>query len=145
METVPKVAMSLAVIAAVNWVLLTKEVLRLEPFHSTDEVLRNPDPFTVKVKEGPPAAALAGEMVLIEGTGLFCGGGGVEPPFPPPQLAHQSSPSADNPQTRALNFLARFMPCASGCNIGLWLKSTRFGIRRSPKGVLRGAPWKTCL
>jgi hypothetical protein len=67
---VPAAAMSAAVMAACNWVALTKVVVRFEPFHRTTDPLTNPLPFTVKVKAAPPAVALEGEIEVIAGTGL---------------------------------------------------------------------------
>jgi hypothetical protein len=52
---VPGVAISAAVTAACNRVLLTNAVVRLLPFHKTVELLAKLDPFTVKVKAPPPA------------------------------------------------------------------------------------------
>jgi len=65
---VPAVAMSAAVIAAVNCIALTYVVVRLDPFQFTTEPLMNPVPVTVKVNAAAPAVALAGDSVLIVGT-----------------------------------------------------------------------------
>jgi hypothetical protein len=64
---VPAVAISAAVIGAVNWVAETNVVLRLEPFHCTTESLTKLPPLTVSVNAGPPAVAEAGLRLLIEG------------------------------------------------------------------------------
>ena len=69
-EMDPAEAMSLAEIAAVSWVLLTKVVLRIEPFTCTDDPLRKLDPFTVSVTAPPPATAVAGDKLESDGTGL---------------------------------------------------------------------------
>jgi len=69
--TVRASAMSLAEIDAVNCVPLTNLAVRAEPFHCTAEAGTKFEPFTVKVKAAPPAAALDGDSELIEGTGLF--------------------------------------------------------------------------
>ena len=45
--------------------LLSKVVLRSEPFHRTFELDVNPAPLTVRVKDGPPALTLVGLMLLI--------------------------------------------------------------------------------
>jgi hypothetical protein len=66
---VPAAAMSAAVIAAVTCVLLTKVVVRADPFHFTMEVLTKLLPFTVRVKAAPPAVADAGLRLVIVGTG----------------------------------------------------------------------------
>jgi hypothetical protein len=67
---VPAVAMSAAVIAAVNCVALTYVVVRLDPFHFTTEPLMNPVPVTVKVSAAVPAVAFVGDSVLIVGSGF---------------------------------------------------------------------------
>src|ERR1700719_994032 len=41
------------------------------PFHRTTEPVTKFEPFTVRVKAAPPAAALVGEIVVIAGMGLF--------------------------------------------------------------------------
>src|SRR6185295_8834502 len=51
---VPAVATSLAEIDAVNWVLLTKVVGRVTPFHWTTEPLQKFVPVNVRVKPAPP-------------------------------------------------------------------------------------------
>jgi hypothetical protein len=68
--TVPPVATSLAGIAAVNCVLLTKVVVRSAPFQRTFELEMNEEPFTVSVNPGSPALALVGEMEVKTGTGF---------------------------------------------------------------------------
>jgi hypothetical protein len=68
---VPAVAMSAAVIAAVNCVLLTNVVVRLDPFQRTVEVLRKLVPLAVSVNATPPAVALVGEIEVSEGRGLL--------------------------------------------------------------------------
>ncbi len=67
---VPAVAISAAVIAACNCVVLTNVVVRFDPFQFTTAPLTNPAPFTVSVNAAPPAIALAGESELIVGTGF---------------------------------------------------------------------------
>ena len=62
--------MSAAVIAACNCVALTNVVVRLVPFQLTTDPLRNPVPFTVRVKAAVPAVALDGERELMVGIGL---------------------------------------------------------------------------
>jgi hypothetical protein len=69
MLAVPAAAMSAAVIAAVNRVLLTKVVVRADPFHFTVEVLTKLLPLTVSVKAAPPAVADAGLRLVIMGAG----------------------------------------------------------------------------
>jgi len=66
---VPAVAMSEATMAAVSCVTLTNVVARALPLKLTVEPLTKFVPFTVKVKVGPPAMALAGEMLVIVGGG----------------------------------------------------------------------------
>jgi hypothetical protein len=79
---VPEVAISAAVIAAVNCVALTNDVVRLLPFHFTTEPVPNPVPFTVRMNAAPPAGALEGESELMVGVGLLMVNG--EPPHVPP-------------------------------------------------------------
>ena len=38
-----------------------------EPFHNTVELAANPEPFTVRVNDPPPATAVAGLRLLITG------------------------------------------------------------------------------
>ena len=64
-------AMSAAEMAAVTLVLPTNVVVRADPFQSTTEPETKFEPFTVRVKAGPPAVALLGEIELIAGTGLL--------------------------------------------------------------------------
>ena len=68
---VPLVAMSAAVIAAVNCVALTKVVVRFDPFHWTVEVLTKLVPYTVSVNAAPPAFAELGLRLVVAGTGLL--------------------------------------------------------------------------
>ena len=70
-EAVPAVAMSAAEMEAVTLVLLANVVVRADPFQSTTEPETKFEPFTVRVKAGPPAVALLGEIELIAGTGLL--------------------------------------------------------------------------
>lgn len=63
----PSAAMSVAGMAAVRRVLLSKVVVRFEPFHLTTELEMKFDPFTVNVKAGPPVFALVGEMEVTLG------------------------------------------------------------------------------
>ena len=67
----PGVAISLAEIVAVNWLLLTKVVGRSEPFQRTLEVVLNAVPFTISEKSGSPAVRDNGLTLLIEGAGLM--------------------------------------------------------------------------
>jgi len=68
---VPAVAMSAAAIAAVNCVAEINVVVRFDPFHCTVDVVRKLLPVTVNVNAAPPAVALAGLRLLIEGTGFW--------------------------------------------------------------------------
>lgn len=54
----------------VNCVLLTTVVEWAEPFHATAAPERKPVPFTVRVKELPPAVAVAGDNEVRVGGGL---------------------------------------------------------------------------
>jgi len=68
---VPAVAISVAVIAAVNCVALTNVVVLAAPLNFTTEVDSKPVPFTVRVKAAPPAVALVGEREVAVGAGLL--------------------------------------------------------------------------
>ena len=70
-DAVPAAEMSAALIAAVSFVLLTKVVVRFEPFHCTTDVFTKFVPVTVSVKAGPPATALEGANVVSAGEGLL--------------------------------------------------------------------------
>jgi hypothetical protein len=63
--------MSFALIVAWSCVALTTVVGRFVPFHRTTDELMKALPFTVNVKEAPPASALLGESELTTGAGLF--------------------------------------------------------------------------
>ena len=68
---VPAVAISAAVIAAVNCVALTNVVVLAAPLNFTTEVDTKPVPLTVRVKAAPPAVALVGEREVAVGAGLL--------------------------------------------------------------------------
>ena len=68
---VPAVAISAAVIAAVNCVAFTKVVVLAAPLNFTTDVDTKPVPFTVRVKAAPPAVALVGEREVAVGAGLL--------------------------------------------------------------------------
>jgi len=68
---VPAVAISAAVIAAVNFVVLTNVVVLVAPLNFTSDVDTKPVPLTVKVKAAPPAVALVGEREVAVGAGLL--------------------------------------------------------------------------
>jgi hypothetical protein len=63
--------MSVFKIDTISWVPLTKLVVRGLPLKYTTEVGRKFRPVTVSVNAAVPAVALAGERVMIAGTGLF--------------------------------------------------------------------------
>ena len=66
------VAMSAALMLAVNWVLDTKVVTRFDPFQRTvDAPLTKPVPLTVRVKADPPAVADEGLKLMMVGRGLL--------------------------------------------------------------------------
>ena len=68
---VPAVAISAAVIAAVNCVALTKVVVLAAPLNFTTDVDTNPVPLTLRVKAAPPAVALDGDREFSVGAGLL--------------------------------------------------------------------------
>jgi hypothetical protein len=67
---VPCVVTSLARIAAVSCVALTNVVVLGAPLKSTDEFATKFVPVTVRLNAPEPAAAFAGEILLIVGTGF---------------------------------------------------------------------------
>src|SRR5579863_3699642 len=69
-EAVPTVAISAAVMVAVNCEALTNVVVRLPPFHCTTAVFSKLLPFTVSVKAAPPANAEFGTSVVSTATGV---------------------------------------------------------------------------
>lgn len=69
--TTPAVAMSGAVIAAVNCVELTNVAAGAVAPNFTVEPDTKPVPFRVNVKPAPPTVALVGEMEVRVGTTLF--------------------------------------------------------------------------
>src|SRR5260370_42432751 len=71
MERVPAETISLAGMAALSCVLLTKGVLRLDPLSWTTDPLIKFVPFTVRVKAGPPAKVVPGEILVSEGGELL--------------------------------------------------------------------------
>jgi hypothetical protein len=116
-EYVPTAAMSLAVIAALSWVLLTKEVVRAEPFHSRTDVEIKSLPVTVKVKPVPLAVVDDGERPVIDGTGLLCEGGAAEVPPPPPQPTSARSVTSIVPRRDSFSISGRRFACVSLCSI----------------------------
>jgi len=82
----PDVAMSDAKIAPFICVLLTKVVVRADPLKFTTEEEMNPEPFTVKVKAGPPAVADEGLSEVMLGMGLL--------PVPPPGAPRPAAASS---------------------------------------------------
>lgn len=69
-EALPATATSPAEILAVNRLALTKLVVRAAPFHLTTDAATNPEPLTVSVNAGLPAAADAGERLSRTGSGF---------------------------------------------------------------------------
>jgi hypothetical protein len=102
---VPVAAMSLAGIAAVNWVEETKVVARADPFHRTTEPLMKFVPLTVRVKAAPPAATELGVSDVVAGEGFEGGGGGPE--FP--ALAQADASSANESSARKMTSSTRFI------------------------------------
>ena len=68
---VPAVAISAAVMAAVNCVALTNVVVLAAALNFTTDVETKPVPLTVRVKAAPPAVALVGEREVAVGAGLL--------------------------------------------------------------------------
>ena len=69
----PTETTKLAGTLAVNWVLLTKVVVRGAPFHCTVEPLAKPVPLTVRVNPRPPAVTAAGLRLLMLKVGATTG------------------------------------------------------------------------
>ena len=67
MLAVPGAAMSEAGMAALSWELVTKVVVRFDPFHLTTELERKLVPLTVNVKARPPANTVLGLMLVSVG------------------------------------------------------------------------------
>jgi len=67
----PAVAISAAVIAAVNWLALLNVVVLATPLKFTTDVEMKFVPFTVRVNAEPPAVTLAGEIDATVGAGLL--------------------------------------------------------------------------
>ena len=70
-SAVPAEAMSVGGMEAVNWVLLTKVVVRSLPFQRTTEPETKFEPSTVSVKPWSPARALPGVRLVMTGSGLL--------------------------------------------------------------------------
>ena len=67
--TAAGVAMSFELTAIVRVLELTYVVVRGTPLNCTTEMGENPDPWTVNVNCGPPAATAPGAKDVITGTG----------------------------------------------------------------------------
>jgi len=68
-SAVPGCVMSAAVMIATNCWLLTKDVIRNEPFQLTAESWRNSLPLTVRRNRLRPAVALLGVIEVMNGVG----------------------------------------------------------------------------
>src|SRR5213596_2653722 len=88
-DAVPAVAMSPAVIAACNWVLLTNVVTRAPLVHCTTDPLTKFVPFTVRVKAAAPAVALPGVSEPSVGTELLMVNVSA-PEVPPPGVGENT-------------------------------------------------------
>ena len=100
--TLPDEATSAAAICACSLLLLTNVVVRLLPPHSTIELDKKLEPFTVSVKARAPAGALLGAIELALGVGFGVGvGAGVgvgvgvgmvpDPELQPARVAQRAS------------------------------------------------------
>ena len=67
----PALTTSVAVIWAVSWLPLTKEVVRSLPLNLMTEPLMKPEPLTVRVNATSPAVFVVGIMLLSTGCGLM--------------------------------------------------------------------------
>ena len=70
-DAVPAVAIRAEGTLAVSWLALTKVVVRFVPFQVTTVDAVKPPPLAVRVKVGPPAVALVGEMLVRLSAGLM--------------------------------------------------------------------------
>jgi hypothetical protein len=138
---VPCAARSLAGIAAVSWVLLTKAVVRLLPFHCTTELGTKLEPFTVRVKADPLAEVVEGDREVTLGTGLFTvNARAFEVPSPEPGLKAVTwavPPAATSPEGIAAvswlpptNVVERLLPFH--CTTELEMKPEPFSVREKP-------------
>src|SRR5260370_39092314 len=66
--TLPAMAISAAVIAAVSCLSLTNVVVFATPLKFTTDVVTKFPPFTVSAKPAPPTVALEGEKLVTDGT-----------------------------------------------------------------------------
>src|SRR6266566_4941871 len=107
-DAVPAVAMSPAVIAACDWVLLTNVVVRAAPFQRTTDPLTKFVPFTVRVKAAAPAVALPGVSEPIVGTELLMVNVSA-PEVPPPGVG-------ENTVTDAVPAVATSLAGIAACN-----------------------------
>ena len=80
----PAVVRSLAGMADVTCVLLSNVVTLSEPLKRTTEAATKFVPLTVIVKAGSPAVLVAGEMLVVVGSGLFTTNALLIPVAPPP-------------------------------------------------------------
>ena len=67
--TVPALAIKAAETEAVNWLAVWTVVGSADPFHWAMAPPKNPVPFTVSVKAGPPEVAESGLREVITGAG----------------------------------------------------------------------------
>jgi hypothetical protein len=105
-DLVPVVAMSAAVIAAVNCVAETYVVVRSAPFHLTTDPLTKLLPFTVSVNPEPPTAAEDGDKLVRTGTGL------------PVVMVNVSAPDVPPPGV-GLNTLTVLVPAVAMSDAGI--------------------------
>src|SRR5207249_8911989 len=117
-DAVPAVAMSPAVIAACNWVLLTNVVTRAPLVHCTTDPLTKFVPFTVRVKAAAPAVALPGVSEPIVGTELLMVNVSA-PEVPPPGVG-------ENTVTDAVPAVATSLAGIAACN---WVPLTNVVVR----------------
>jgi hypothetical protein len=112
---VPAVAISADDIVASSCVVLTKVVVRADPFQLTAAPLTKLLPFTVRVKAPLPAVALEGDNEEITGTGLDATVV-IVPPVPE-RLSEVPSGSAPNILPIEMGMVEPPLPLAS-VNVG---------------------------
>src|SRR5262249_8835045 len=118
-ESAPAAAMSDAGIAAVNWVEFTKGGVRPAPLTCTHDVETKLLPGTGSVNPSPPAVAVDGEIVVIDGDGLLTVNGRVPVAEPPGLTTPMASVPAEAMSLAGIeavscvpltNVVARFEP-----------------------------------
>ena len=130
-----------------SWLLVTNAVGRSEPFQRTTELSTKEsilEPYTVRVKAGPPTVATSGERPLIAGMGLaplILKFTGFELPPPGAGLVFTSRVARGGGVFRLLGerYLTVFAP--TGVSAGLkGIHFRRFALSHLSEGLPWGTP-----